>query len=111
MTDIVERMRWWGAKRRPPQNMPTLIADCTEAADEIERLRTELQHFYARAVDDPGKNPPTFWKDRCASLESALEKIDTGYGPNHLSKYARDIAHAALDSVRDLSARERKVNE
>lgn len=66
MSDIVERMRWWGSKRRPPRNMPTLPADCAEAADEIERLR------------------------------KALELVRDGYGPNHLSRYALGVATAAL---------------
>jgi len=42
MGDIVERLKWWGAKRRPPRNMPTRPADCAEASESIAALRTEL---------------------------------------------------------------------
>lgn len=42
MVDIVERLKWWGAKRRSPRNMPTLPADCAEGSEAIAALRTEL---------------------------------------------------------------------
>jgi len=42
MTDIVDRLKWWAAKRRPPQNMPTLPADCAEAVDTITALRSRI---------------------------------------------------------------------
>jgi hypothetical protein len=41
MTDIVDRLKWWAAKSPPPRRT-TLPADCAEAADEIERLRSAL---------------------------------------------------------------------
>lgn len=33
---------------------------------------------------------------RIAELESALRLIVNRYGPNHMSKYARDVADSAL---------------
>ncbi len=38
-----------------------------------ERIQTDLDHFYALAVDDPGKNPPVFYKDIVEELRAALE--------------------------------------
>jgi len=81
------------------------------AADEIERLQTELEHFYALAVDDPGKNPPTFWKDRVAALAKALEvtpeminralaATDFSVGPVS-RRWMRSALRAALDAVKD----------
>ena len=53
MTSLVERLRWWGAKRTPPKGMDTLPADCRDAADEIERLKREL----AEALEDRARFP------------------------------------------------------
>lgn len=38
MDDIVQRLRWWAAKKKPPHGMDTLPHDCAAGADEIERL-------------------------------------------------------------------------
>lgn len=38
MSNLVERLRWWGAKRKAPKGMDTLPSDCREAADRIEEL-------------------------------------------------------------------------
>lgn len=32
-------------------------------AEELEEADRERKHFYALAVDDPGKNPPEAWRD------------------------------------------------
>ena len=47
MTDIVERLRDWGASDR------TLLAMLGEAADEIERMRKSLRWIEDHA-NDPG---------------------------------------------------------
>ncbi len=39
--EIVQRLRWWAAKKKPPAGMPTLPADCAAGADLIERLQAE----------------------------------------------------------------------
>lgn len=54
MTSLVERLRWWGAKRKPPKGMDTLPDDCREAADEIERLRKALEPFANAVFNDNG---------------------------------------------------------
>ena len=54
MTSLVERLRWWGAKRKPPKGMDTLPDDCREAADEIERLRKALEPFANSVFNDNG---------------------------------------------------------
>lgn len=93
MSDIVERMRWWGAKRRPPRNMTTFPADCAEAADEIERLTKERDDFkddYFRRHKDAGDRMERalLAESRVAELEKALEPfakagqvIDSPFGP------------------------------
>ncbi len=40
--ELVERLRWWGAKRKAPKGMDTLPSDCREAADRIEELERQL---------------------------------------------------------------------
>lgn len=92
MTDIVERLRWWGAKRLAPKTMADLPADCAEAAAEIERLRTELEHFYKLAVDDPGKNPPTFWKDRADAAEKRCSEL-AEHGQNFANQVRAVVYH------------------
>lgn len=42
---------------------------------EIERLETELDHFYGLCVDDPGKNPPLFWKDVAAEQKTLIREL------------------------------------
>ncbi|MBX5089398.1 hypothetical protein [Rhizobium lentis] len=109
MADIVDRLRsnqplaicpydrkspeYWTAPNDKPckfcGGLPDGPDKCTgadtrimgEAADEIERLEEELQHFYALAVDDPGKNPPTFWKDEAATLRDRCEKLEKALEP------------------------------
>lgn len=51
-----------------------------EAAEEILRLRQDTQRL----------------REDNERLREGLEKIADGYGPNHISKYARDIATRAL---------------
>jgi hypothetical protein len=41
-------------------------------------------------------NTITALEEENKRLREALGKVRDGYGPNHLSKYARDIASAAL---------------
>lgn len=50
MDDIVQRLRWWAAKKKPPPRMPTLPDDCKAAADEIERLQAENKVLKADAA-------------------------------------------------------------
>lgn len=49
--ELVERMNWWAAKRKPPKGMETLPADCREAADRIEAL--ERENATLRAALEP----------------------------------------------------------
>jgi hypothetical protein len=80
MADIVERLKWWGAKRRPPRNMPTLPADCAEGSKAIAALRTELAVKetealgYLRAV---GQLQDRVAETRAAALEDAAKVADT----------------------------------
>lgn len=79
MVDIVERLKWWGAKRRPPRNMPTLPADCAEGSKAIAALRTELAVKetealgYLRAV---GTLQERLAETRAAALEEAAKVAD-----------------------------------
>ncbi|NNU66586.1 hypothetical protein G9X67_15035 [Rhizobium sp. WYCCWR 11152] len=76
-SDIVEGLKWWGAKRRPPRNMPTLPADCAEGSNAIAALRTELAVKetealgYLRAVGTLQAHIDTQDR-RIAELEKAL---------------------------------------
>lgn len=79
MADIVERLKWWGAKRRPPRNMPTLPADCAEGSKAIAALRTELAVKetealgYLRAV---GTLQERIAETRAAALEEAAKMVE-----------------------------------
>ena len=43
--------------------------------EEQKRLETELNHFYGLCVDDPGKNPPLFWKDVAAEQKTLIREL------------------------------------
>lgn len=56
---------------------------------EINR-KTTLAHNAEHARQNAAKDA------EIARLRAALNKISGGYGPNHLSKYAKDVADATL---------------
>lgn len=50
------------------------IADAFAAVEkERDEAQADAAHYYALAVDDPGKNPPLFWKDVAAELKRERE--------------------------------------
>lgn len=69
MSDIVERLRWWGAKKRAPKSMPTLPADCLEAANEIERLHANIDRLTGNPVDH------RYWEGRYRDEKVENEKL------------------------------------
>ena len=56
-----------------------VFEDTAQADDgkdaEIERLETELNHFYDLCVDDPGKNPPLFWKYVASEQKAIIREL------------------------------------
>lgn len=48
MSDIVERLRSYGSPLRPADNLVPIWKACSQAADEITRLETELAAANAR---------------------------------------------------------------
>lgn len=89
MADIVERLKWWGAKRRPPRNMPTLPADCAEGSKAIAALRTELAVKetealgYLRAV---GTLQERIADTRAAALEEAAKVAADVHAPKSIGR-------------------------
>ncbi|KEA07170.1 hypothetical protein [Rhizobium rhizogenes] len=69
MADIVERLRWWGAKKRAPKSMPTLPADCAEGAAEIERLRANLDLRTSNPADY------RYWEGRYRDEKAENERL------------------------------------
>jgi len=69
--------------------------------EEQKRLETELNHFYGLCVDDPGKNPPLFWKDVAADQKTLIrELLNALWGvvtdEDELGYDKQKIAHDAL---------------
>ncbi|MFP5078253.1 hypothetical protein ACLE20_13175 [Rhizobium sp. YIM 134829] len=62
---------FWAGKCR----MHVTEQDLDALTAERDRLQTELDHFYALCVDDPGRNPPEFWKDIAARLQSENDSL------------------------------------
>ncbi len=69
MVDIVERLRWWGEKKRPPKSMPTLPSDCAEGAAEIERLRANIDRLTGNPVDH------RYWEGRYRDEKAENERL------------------------------------
>lgn len=69
MVDIVERLRWWGAKKRAPKSMPTLPADCAEGAAEIDRLRANIDRLTGNPVDH------RYWEGRYRDEKAENERL------------------------------------
>jgi hypothetical protein len=51
---------------------------------------------YIPACDNCGEYPGHAVSDSIDRLRAGLEAIRDGYGPNHLSKFARDVAAKTL---------------
>ncbi len=97
MSDIVERLRWWGAKKRAPQNMATLPADCADGADEITRLRSELAKARIAALE------------RCAEIlddagETLVDEWTSDLGGTDQTRAAGIASHRVADAAAAIRA-------
>lgn len=75
MTDIVEQLRGkvpmvWEDEGFMVVDEDAVLATFTEAADEIERLRTEAQELKLQYLSDQGQ-----WIEETGRLREALQKI------------------------------------
>ena len=97
------------------------VADAILALPEISDLQKKLAEVEAELdlmktagiIELAIRNPSVseymhHWERRAEAAEAridelteALQLILFGYGPNHLSKYARDTARAALEATND----------
>jgi len=79
MMDIIHRLGWWGAKARPPRNMPTLPEDCRDGADEIRRLRQELETcaWAAEELDEAWAASPYPDNRKHLSMAEQMSSLDT----------------------------------
>lgn len=62
--------------------------------DIVAKLKSQIGDDVQKVYDHEA-----LFKEAAAEvlrLREALERVRDGYGPNHLSKFARDIARAAL---------------
>lgn len=105
MVDIVERPH---APPKSSDGRPTYLqvinlfefyglrAPPTKLRDEIV-MALEWAWYGVEAA-----NEIAALRNRCDKLETALETIRCGYGPNHMSRYARDVAIDVLADDRSL---------
>lgn len=113
MDDIVQRLRWWAAKKKPPHGMDTLPHDCAAGAAEIERLRAlvssseaeryrvcgklNLENHQMRTELDARVGDLVMPQDVINLVIAAREAFDTGTLPDEESR-ALDKALEAFSS-------------
>lgn len=90
MTDIVERLREWDHEARG--------CECHEAADEIERLRAEVEKLKQRNVELRSANGFLAIETDNARLREALTAIRDSTYRNAVT--LRGMAAAAIDAAR-----------
>ena len=92
MGDIVQRLRWWAAKKKPPAGMPTLPADCAAGADEIERLQANVDRLTGNQADH------RYWEGRWRDEVAENERLRAS------NAKLREIAREAHNNAIELAA-------